>query len=251
MKANAPSLFSNIKVATRVIEYAASKSSVLPEPLLRYHAQILELERANLTISTYQAQALSFLAQTAGARRVLEIGVFRGFSSMVWSHAVGPNGKVTGLEFLPEYAEAARKGFEQVGVTNAEVIVGDAIETLDALDPDEPYDLIFIDAQKTGYPTYLETILRKSAPGAARRLLRPGGLIVADNVLRRGLVADDSSDNPEAAKEAALIAEAGSYRTDKDLDALREFNTALAEDKRIDTWLVPLFDGIGLGRLLD
>ena len=69
MKANAPSLFSNIKVATRVIEYAASKSSVLPEPLLKYHAQILELERSNLTISTYQAQALSFLAQTAGTRR--------------------------------------------------------------------------------------------------------------------------------------------------------------------------------------
>ncbi|KAL1901984.1 hypothetical protein Sste5346_001690 [Sporothrix stenoceras] len=251
MKANVPSLFPNVKVATRVIEYAAAKSSVLPEPLLKYHAQILELEHANLTISTYQAQALSFLAQLSGARRVLEVGVFRGFSSMVWSHAVGPSGKVTGLEFSPEYAEAARKGFAQVGVENAEVIVGDAIETLDALDPEEPYDLIFIDAQKSGYPTYLQTILKKSQPGAARRLLRPGGLIVADNVLRRGLVADDSDDNPEAAKEAALIAEGGSYRTVKDMDALREFNTALAEDKRIDTWLVPLYDGIGLGRLLD
>lgn len=70
-------------------------------------------------------------------------------------------------------------------------------------------------------------------------------------MLRRGLVADDSDDNPEAAKEAALIAELGGYRTDKDMDALREFNTALAEDKRIDTWLVPLYDGVGLGRLLD
>lgn len=69
MKANVPSLFPNVKVASRVIEYAATKSSVLPEPLLKYHAQILELERANLTISTYQAQALSFLAQLSGARR--------------------------------------------------------------------------------------------------------------------------------------------------------------------------------------
>lgn len=167
------------------------------------------------------------------------------------SHAVGPTGKVTGLEYSPEYAEAARKGFEQVGVTNAEVIVGDGLETLDTLDPEEPYDLIFLDAQKSGYPTYLQQILKKSQPGAARRLLRPGGLIVADNVLRRGLVADDSDDNPEAAKEAALINEFGGYRTDKDLECLREFNTAMAEDKRIDAWLVPLYDGLGLGRLLD
>lgn len=74
---------------------------------------------------------------------------------------------------------------------------------------------------------------------------------MADNVLRRGLVADESDDNPEVAVEANLIKEGGGYRTDKDLDALREFNTALAEDKRIDTWLVPLYDGVGLGRLLD
>lgn len=69
MKANVPSLFPNVKVASRVIEYAAAKSSVLPEPLLQYHAHILNLERANMTISTYQAQTLSFLAQLAGTRR--------------------------------------------------------------------------------------------------------------------------------------------------------------------------------------
>lgn len=69
MKANVPSLFPNVKVAARVIEYAASKSSVLPAALLQYHAQILALERANFTISTDQGQALSFLAQVAGARR--------------------------------------------------------------------------------------------------------------------------------------------------------------------------------------
>ncbi len=104
MKANAPSLFPNVTVATRVIEYAADKSNVLPEPLLQYHAKISELERSNMSVSTFQGQALSFLAKLAGAKRgtcrscvraawqtstntelpVLEIGVFRGFSSMVW-----------------------------------------------------------------------------------------------------------------------------------------------------------------------
>ncbi|OAA62534.1 O-methyltransferase family 3 [Niveomyces insectorum RCEF 264] len=198
MKANTPTLFPNVKVATKVIDYAAAKSDTLPAPLLQYHARIVQLEESNYTISTAQGQAMSFLAQLLGAKRVLEIGVYCGFSSMVWSHAVGPEGKVTGLEVEPEYAAAARAGYAEVGVHNAEVIVGDALETLAGLDPDEPYDLVFIDAQKTGYPQYLATLLAKSAPGTARRLVRAGGLIVADNVLRRGLVADASADNPEA-----------------------------------------------------
>lgn len=74
---------------------------------------------------------------------------------------------------------------------------------------------------------------------------------MADNVLRRALVADESADNPEVAVEAELVKERGSFRTDQDIDALRAFNTAMAEDGRIDTWLMPLYDGVGLGRLLD
>lgn len=69
MKSNAPTLFPNEKVAAKVIEYAAAKSDSLPEPLLKYHAYILRLEQADLTISTFQAQTLSFLAKTAGTKR--------------------------------------------------------------------------------------------------------------------------------------------------------------------------------------
>ncbi|EFX03230.1 O-methyltransferase family 3 [Grosmannia clavigera kw1407] len=253
MKSNVATLFPNVKVATNVIEYAAAKSDILPEPLLKYHAYILRLEQAELTISTFQAQALSFLAKTAGAKRVLEIGVFRGFSSMVWSNAVGPSGTVTGLEMDEKYADYARLGFADVGVKNAEIIVGDALKTLAALDPEEPYDLIFIDAQKTGYPAYLQTILEKSAPGAPRRLLRQGGLIVADNVLRRGLVADYSADNPAAVKAAHLVAASVDGKSDsiEALKALDAFSSAMRENSRIDSLLVPLFDGIALGRLED
>lgn len=121
------------------------------------------------------------------------------------------------------------------------------------LDPDEPYDLVFIDAQKTGYPAYLQTILDKSAPDAPRRLLRKGGLIVADNALRRGLVADYSAENPAAVKAAHLIA-ASIDGKDEDVEALKAldaFNTALRQNSRIDSLLVPLFDGIALGRLED
>lgn len=86
------------------------------------------------------------------------------------------------------------------GPSLAETILAGANKTsprsLDSLDPTEPYDIIFIDADKSGYPRYLEKILSRSQPGQARRILKPGGLIVADNVLRRGLVADSSEANP-------------------------------------------------------
>ncbi len=97
----------------------------------------------------------------------------------------------------------------------------------------------------------MQTILDKSAPGASGRLLRPGGLIVADNVLRRGLIADSSSDNPAVEFDAQMIKRGGSFNPAEEVTALKAFNTALHESGRIDTWLVPLFDGVGLGRLLD
>ncbi|EPE10644.1 o-methyltransferase family protein [Ophiostoma piceae UAMH 11346] len=255
MKSNVPALYPNTTVGERVLEYAANKSSEIPEALLKYHAEILNLENSIMSISTYQAQAMSFLAKVAGAKRILEIGVFRGFSAMVWSHAVGPTGTVTGLEKSPEYAAFAKKALADHDIKNVTVIEGDALETLKGLDPEEPYDIVFIDAQKWGYPGYLKTVLEKSAPGATGRLLRPGGLIIADNVLRAGVVADPSSDNPETGyfgiDPSKTTGDADRYGANEDLKALDEFSTTMRESPRIDSWLVPLFDGIGMGRLLD
>ena len=115
---------------------------------------------------------------------------------------------------------------------------------------EESYDLIFIDADKTSYPTYLSQILELSKPDSTGiRLLRPGGLIVADNILRRGLIADSSPANPWSANEKQ--AEGGRIWKSDDMVALDEFNKAMAEDPRIDVFLMPMFDGLGLGRLLD
>lgn len=116
--------------------------------------------------------------------------------------------------------------------------------------PDEPYDIIFIDAQKSGYPSYLQTILEKSQPGASNRLLRQGGLIVADNVLRRGLVADDSDANPYAAQDQKAK-NRSEYETDGDLEYLRQFNDAAMESVRVESFLMPLYDGVGMVRLVD
>jgi predicted O-methyltransferase YrrM len=119
--------------------------------------------------------------------------------------------------------------------------------SLPALQPEKPYDLIFIDAQKSGYPEYLRQILANSQPGSSSRLLRKGGLIVADNVLRRGLVADDSEANPWAKK----LAQKSEYETNSDVEYLREFNAAMHSNERLEEFLMPLFDGFGLARLLD
>lgn len=252
MKSNVPVLYPNQEVAVAVTEYAATNSGGLPAHLHEYHDHILNNEeKSNLTISKYQSRAMMWLAKTAGVKRVLEIGVYIGYSSLMWADVVGPEGKVTGLEFNPAYAEKAKAAYAKYGAKNIEVLVGDALEQLPQLSPDEPYDLIFIDAQKSGYPAYLRTILERSLPGSGnKRLLRVGGLIVADNVLRRGLVAVNNEANPAYEGEAKRV-QASGYWSEDDIKCLDEFNRLMASEERIDTFLMPLFDGVGLGRLVD
>lgn len=240
MKDLVPVLYPNGVVAASVTEYSDAKSSGLSEALVKYHEKILQRPDSYYTISLYQAKTLTFLARSIEAKRALEIGVYLGFSAMVWANAVGPAGKVTGLEYDADFAEEARRGVKENGFDNVEIIVGDAATTLPNLEVTEPYDIIFIDANKTGYSKYLDTILARSQPGSALRLLRPGGLIVADNVLRRGLVAHSGPENPNGeGVDPAII---------KCLDG---FNTALTTHSRLETLLLPLFDGLGLARLLD
>jgi len=87
-----------------------------------------------------------------------------------------------------------------------------------------------------------------SQPGAANRLLRPGGLIIADNVLRRGIIADDSDANPYAKEERLLKSE---FSTNTDFIDLREFNRMMVTSERLEVFLMPLYDGVGIGRLVD
>ncbi|KIN07977.1 hypothetical protein OIDMADRAFT_99921 [Oidiodendron maius Zn] len=200
MKENYTQLYPNEQVATAVGDYALAHSTKLPQHLLDHHAWGVETQDSpNYMISPFQAEFQVWFAKAMGAKRILEIGTFIGFSTMGWAKAVGPNGHVTGLEFSPEYAQIARESFAKYGVTNTEIIVGDARESIKSLAAAlaEPYDLIFIDADKTSYPTYLSMILEYSPRGSnAPRILRPGGIILADNILRRGLVAERTPANP-------------------------------------------------------
>jgi predicted O-methyltransferase YrrM len=130
MKTSAPSLYPNAAVAERVTSYSQNHSLALPREITDYHAHVTETEpKSNYMISNFQAQAHVFLARTIGARRVLEVGVYVGYSAMAWSHAVGVQGRVVGLEFSPNYASMARKALRERGFENVDVVEGDALQT--------------------------------------------------------------------------------------------------------------------------
>ncbi|KAK7946805.1 O-methyltransferase family protein [Apiospora aurea] len=273
MKSGAPVLYPNEDVAGRVTGYSERHSASLPSQLMEYHAHIVSTQpRADIMISTFQGQAMVWLAHLIGAKKVLEIGVYHGFSSMVWSYAVGTGGQVTGLEFDPEYAAQARSVFTEYGLGNIRVVTGDALTTLaqqvpaapDVVEEDietQPYDIIFIDAQKSGYPAYLRTILENSPRSSTnkntngetrskgRRLLRKGGLIIGDNALRWGGVIDDSEANNPVAQLHSQDFTRSDW--DRDLDTLREFNREMKENPRLEAWLCPLWDGLAMARLKD
>ncbi|KAL4725370.1 hypothetical protein ACLX1H_007517 [Fusarium chlamydosporum] len=242
MKDNSTPLYTSPELGQKVTNYAEQNSTPLPKYISDYHADIsANREDSYYMSSVFQSQYNTFLVKSTGTKRVLEIGVYVGFSALVWADAIGPDGLVTGLEFEPEYAELSKKAFEVNGVKNVEIMVGPASESLPKLTPSEPYDLVFIDADKTGYPGYLKQLLELSKPGDSKRLLRPGALIVSDNVLRRGLVADDKALGDEKLEGDQL----------KNVLAIREFNDMAVKSPRLETFLLPLWDGVNISRLID
>ncbi|KAF4965201.1 hypothetical protein FZEAL_10793 [Fusarium zealandicum] len=241
MKDNEIPLYTSPELGSKVTAYAKQHSTPLPKHITEYYAEMSTRKDSSYISSEYQSQFNIFLAKLTGTKRVLEIGVYVGFSALVWAHAVGPSGLVTGLEYVAEYAELSRKAFKANNVNNVEVIVGPAAETLPKLSPSEPYDLVFIDADKPSYPGYLKQLLQASQPGSAKRLLRPGALIVSDNVLRLGLVVDDKALGDVEVKGNVMAMAI----------ALREFNVLCLNNPRLESVIIPLWDGVNVARLVD
>ncbi|RDA85433.1 hypothetical protein CP532_1516 [Ophiocordyceps camponoti-leonardi (nom. inval.)] len=236
-------LYRTPETGNKVLEYAYSHSTALPPTLTQYHSSaVANREDSEMLSSNAQSQLHGFLARAIGAKKVLEVGVYVGYSAMAWAYAVGPGGKVTGLESDEGFAAIARGAFEERGLGNVEVVVGNAAETLPKLNPSEPYDIVFLDADKPGYIGYLETLLGKSLPGSSSRLLRPGALIIADNVLRSGHVADDSIPFDDSWSEQGWKSH---------VDSIRAFNDRCVAEPRLETFMLPLWDGVSLLRLRD
>jgi len=130
-----------------------------------------------IAVSAQQGKFLSLLAGAIRARRILEIGTLGGFSTIWLARGAGPDGRVVTLEYEPKHAEVARSNLQRAGVgARVEVIVGAALDTLPTLNGD-PFDLVFIDADKENNAAYLDW---------AVRLARAGSVILVDNVIREG-----------------------------------------------------------------
>ena len=179
-----------------------------------------------IQVSPNEGKLLQLLAEMAGASRILEIGTLGGYSAINLARGMAEDGTLISLEIDERHAEVARKNIERAGLgRKVEIRVGDARELLAELaEGDEgPFDLVFIDADKEGYPEYLEWSMRLS---------RPGSLILADNTIRGGSVLD---------------------HRDASARATRDFNEKIANDPRLSAIVVPLIrervDGLAIARV--
>ena len=140
-----------------------------------------------IAVSAQQGKFLSLLTRVANAHNILEIGTLGGFSTIWLARGAGPEGRVLTLEYEPRHADVARANLERAGVGDrVQIIVGAALETLPTITSD-PFDLVFIDADKENYVEYLQWAIR---------LTRTGSVIVLDNVIRDGKILDPESDDP-------------------------------------------------------
>jgi predicted O-methyltransferase YrrM len=140
-------------------------------------------------VTPLQGRLLELLVRLSGARSILELGTLGGYSTIWLARGLREGGRVVTLELSPEYARVARENLDRAGLGDlVDLRVGPALETLQQLD--DQFDFVFVDADKRSNPEYL---------GEAVRLSRPGTLIVADNVVRGGAVADPDAHDPNAA----------------------------------------------------
>ncbi len=193
----------------------------------------------HIAVSSSQGALLHLLALTQGARRILEIGTLGGYSTIWLARALPADGRLISLEYEPRHAEVARGNLARAGLDKvAEVRVGPALDSLvqlaeapqtgTAAGDTTPFDLVFIDADKQTYPQYLEWALR---------LTRPGSLIIGDNVVRGGAVAESGS-------------------TDPAVQGVRRFLELMAEHPKLSATAVQTvgskgYDGFSLARVLD
>lgn len=214
-----------IAVTEPLYDYLLKVSLRETQEMQDLRATTAELPERGMQMSPDQAQFMQMLVRLTGAKQVLEIGTFTGYSALAMALALPEDGKIVACDVSDEWTSIGRRYWEKAGVADMiDLRIAPALETLQAM-MDDPgrqnsFDLAFIDADKDHYPHYYEICLD---------LVRSGGLIVIDNVLWGGGVIDES-------------------RQDESTQMIRSLNEALHGDERIDLSLVPIGDGLTLAR---
>jgi predicted O-methyltransferase YrrM len=193
---------------------------VRENPLLReLREETARLPNARMQIGPDQGEFMALLARAIGARRYLEIGVFTGYSSLVMALALPADGHIVACDVSDEYTSIARRYWKAAGVEEKiDLRIAPALDTIADLrrEREKPFDMAFIDADKTNVDNYYE---------AALELIRPNGLILVDNVLWSGDVVNPSPSDP-------------------DTRALREISLKAGRDDRVHASLLPVCDGL-------
>lgn len=196
--------------------------SLREHPVLgRLRAETMTLEMANMQIAPEQGQFMALLLRLCSARRYLEVGTFTGYSALAAALAMPEDSEVHALDISEEWTAIAKQYWQEAGVAERiHLHLAPAADTLSGMLPDAAgtFDAAFIDADKTGYQGYID---------AVHELLRPGGLLMIDNVLWGGAVIDPADDS-------------------EDTVAIREVNRALVTDERWELSVVPIGDGLTL-----
>jgi len=210
-------------VTDEIRDYAVSHGTWRPDLVVReLQAQTVELgDPAGMQIGDDQGQLLTMLARLVDARRAVEVGTFTGYSSMCIARGLAEGGSLLCCDVSVEWTEIGQRAWAAAGLADRiELRIAPAIDTLRALPAAADIDLVFIDADKPSYAAYWEELVPR---------VRPGGLLLADNVLWSGRIAD-----PEA--------------TDANTTALRDFNDLVASDERVEAMVLTAFDGLTIAR---
>jgi caffeoyl-CoA O-methyltransferase len=214
----------SISLTDSLYEYLLAVSLREPEPLRRLRAETATHPQVRMQIAPEQGQFMALLVRLMGVRRCLEVGVFTGYSSLAIALVLPDDGRIVACDVSEEWTAVARRHWAAAGVAHKiDLRLAPALETLEGLLASGEagrFDFAFLDADKENYLRYYELALQ---------LVRPGGLIVADNTLWSGRVIDPAND------AASTV-------------ALRAFNERLHGDARVDLSLVPIGDGLTLAR---
>ena len=216
----------SIGLDERLNEYLVLSGTREHPVAAKLRAETARMPNATLQIAPEQGQFLAMLAALVGARRTIEVGTFCGYSALWVALALPADGKIIACDINQEWTAIGQRYWKQAGVADKiELRLAPASQTLAELEAEGgvgQYDLVFIDADKGGYIDYYERGLR---------LLRRGGVVVFDNVLWRGWVADPTVQ-------------------DDDTKAIRGLNQKVAADARVDKVMIPIGDGMTVARKL-
>jgi caffeoyl-CoA O-methyltransferase len=209
-------------------DYLKSVSLREPEVLARLRAETAKLPRRFFQISAAEGQFMALLVKLIGARKILEVGVFTGYSSTVMALAMPKDGHIVALDVSEEWTAMARRYWREAGVADKiELRLAPGIDSMDALIADGQtgsFDMVFIDADKPNYPGYFERSLA---------LLRKGGLVIVDNTLFGGRVVGQNLEGLEP------------WQLDWTED-VRQFNEKIHHDPRVTLSMIPVGDGMTL-----